>query len=342
MGFAAAEIARRFGLTLQGDGTVELKRVCTLAPGSPDGLAYMSDDGHLDAMTATRAGAVIVAERFAEFCPSTALVADDPKLAFARVATLFLPPPPPPGIVDGACVAADAAIDPSAHVAMGAVVEAGAHVAAGAVLEAGCVIGRDAVVGPECRIEYNAVVGHGVRLQARVRVGGGAILGGRGFGLVQDGENQIPIPQLGSVTIGEDVEIGAGCTIDRGAIEDTIVEAGVKLDDQVHIGHNCHIGARTVIAGCTGVAGSSHIGRGCMIGGGVGIGDHVTIAAGVMITGATQVPGDIDKPGVYSSTLWPMPAGEWRRRMALLRKLDRTEKRLRILERAAQDKGENV
>lgn len=337
MGITAAEIARRFGLSLQGDGDRELSRVSTLAPGSPDGLSYLADEAHRHALQDTQAGAVIVAPHVADICPATALIADDPRLAFARVATVFEPPPPPAGIAAGALVSPNASVDPGASVGMGAVVEAGARVGAGAWLEAGCVVGRDACVGADSRIEHNAVVGTAVWLGERVRVGGGAVIGGRGFGLAQDNGRHVPIPQLGGVTIGDDVEVGAGCTIDRGAIEDTVLDVGVKLDDQVHIGHNCHIGAHTVIAGYAAVAGSSEIGSGCMIGGAVAIGDHVTIASGVMITGGTQVPGDIGQPGVYSSTLWPMPAGEWRRRLALLRKLDRTDKRVRALERALKD-----
>lgn len=342
MGVSAAEIATRFGLTLQGVGEREVARVTTLEPGVPDGLAYMADDTHQAALKRTRAGVVILSQKAAPACPATALIAEDPRLAFAYAASLFLPAPPASGVAEGALVSADASVDETASIAMGAVVESGARVGAGVVLEAGCVIGRDAVVGVECRVEHNAVVGFAVQVGARVQIGGGAVIGGRGFGLAQDGGKHIPIPQLGRVVIGDDVEIGAGCTIDRGAMEDTELAAGVKLDDQVHIGHNCRIGAHTVIAGYTAIAGSCDIGSGCMIGGGVGVGDHVTIASGVMITGGTQVPGNINQPGVYSSTLWPMPATEWRRRVALLRKLDRTEKRIRTLEKRLLDNGENA
>lgn len=342
MDVSIAEIAARCNLTLRGEGEAMLGRACTLAPGAPDGLAYAGDDTQREALAHTRAGAVILPGRMADHCPTAALVADDPRLAFAHAARLFAPPEPPPGVAEGALIGADAAVDPAARVAMGAIVESGAVIGADVFLASGCVVGRSARVGEGSRIERNAVVGEGAHLGRRVRVGGGAVLGDRGFGLAQDGGTPVPIPQLGGVSLGDDVEISAGCTVDRGAIEDTVLEAGVKLDDQVHIAHNCWIGARTVIAGCTGVAGSSRIGRDCMIGGGVGIGDHVTIADGVMVTGATQVPADINEPGVYSSTLWPMPAGEWRRRMALVRKLDRTEKRLRALERRTSDKGDSA
>ena len=166
------------------------------------------------------------------------------------------------------------------------------------------------------------------------------MIGARGFGLVHNGGGWEAIPQMGGVEIGDDVEIGAGTTIDRGALEDTRIAPGVKIDNQVHIGHNCVIGAHTVIAGCTGIAGSCTIGANCMIGGGVGIGDHVSITDGVIITAASQVPKNIEDSGVYSSTFRAMPAGTWRKRLALFRQLDRIEQRLRRVERDAPSSGD--
>lgn len=340
--FPLGEIARRFELTLRGDPEVLIEGVCTLTPGRAGRLAYLDDAAHRRWLAATRAAAVILAAEHADDCPAAALIADRPRLAYARVAALFAPPAPAAGVADGARVARDARVDPAAAVGERVVVSAGARVAAGAVLEAGCVIGRDAEVGEDSLVGANAVIGDGVRLGRRVRVEPGAIVGGRGFGLVPDDGGWRPIPQLGAVRVGDDVEIGAGCTVDRGAIDDTVLEEGVKLDDQVHIGHNCRIGAHTVIAGCTGIGGSTDIGRHCLIGGGVGISDHVTVADEVVITAGTQVPGDIREAGVYSSTLKAMPAAEWRKRLALIRKLDRIELRLRRLERGGdRDEGEN-
>lgn len=331
--YSLGEIAQRFDLTLRGDADVPIDGVCALMPGRPGRLAYLDDDSYRGQLAATRAAAVILAAEHADGCPAAALIAERPKLAYARVAALFLPPPPAAGIADSAVVAADARVDASAALSAHAVVGAGARIEAGAVLAPGCVIGRDAVVGRDSHVGANAVIGDGVRLGRRVRVEPGAILGARGFGLVPDGDAWLEIPQLGAVVVGDDAEIGAGCTIDRGAIGDTVIEEGVKIDDQVHIAHNCRIGAHTAIAGCTGIAGSTVIGRHCLIGGGVGISDHVTVADNVVITAGTQVPGDIREPGVYSSTLKAMPAGEWRKRLALLRNLDRIERRLRRLER---------
>lgn len=340
MGIAVGDIADRFGLRLEGDSDGYIDCVTTLKPGQPQGLAYLADDAHLDALRTTKAGAVIVSGDYAGACPTTALIADDPRLVFAHAAGLFLPPSPPAGIAHGALVDSEACVDPSASIAAGAIVEAGACIGAGTVLEAGAVVGRKANVGDGCLIEHNAVIGSVSHLESCVRVGGGAVIGGRGFGLVQDEGRHIPIPQLGRVVLGHDVEIGAGCTIDRGAIEDTVLAEGVKLDDQVHIGHNTNVGPHTVIAGYVAIAGSCNIGSSCMIGGAAALGDHVTIPDGTMITGGTQVPSSISQPGVYSSTLWPMPARDWQRNLASLRKLDRTNKRVRALEKKLRQSGE--
>lgn len=331
--FPLGEIAQRFDLALRGDPEVSVDGVCTLVPGRPGGIAYLSDAVYRRGLADTHATAVILSAEHASDCPAAALIAEHPKLAYARVAALFVPPPPSPGVAESAVVAPDAHVHPAAAIGARVVISAGARVGEGAVLEAGCVIGRDVEVGEDTGIGANAVIGDGVRLGRRVRVEPGAIVGARGFGLAPEDGVWRPIPQLGTVCVGDDVEIGAGCTVDRGTIEDTVLEEGVKLDDQVHIGHNCRIGAHTVIAGCTGVAGSTVIGRHCLIGGGVGISDHITLVDEVMVTAGSHVTDDIREPGVYSSTLRAMPAAEWRKRLALLRRLDRMERRLRRLER---------
>lgn len=334
-----AAIAQRHGLNLRapaGAGGREMRGVCALQSGAPDRIAYCLDARHSDALAATRAGAVVLHPDLVQSCPAPALLAENPQLAYARVAAEFAPPAPPAGASPAAVIDPSATVDPSAAVAAGVVIGAGATVGPGAVLAPGCVIGAGASIGAGCRIGANAVIGDAgapVRLGARVAVEPGALIGVRGFGLVADGERWQAIPQLGGVVIGDDTEIGAGCTIARGAIGDTVLEHGVKLDAQVHIAHNCHIGAHTVIAGCTGVAGSSVIGKRCIIGGGVRVSDHVRVADGVVLTGATQVPQDIREPGVYSSTLKAMPAADWRRCLAHVRRLDDLVKRLRALER---------
>ncbi|MDN5938055.1 MAG: UDP-3-O-(3-hydroxymyristoyl)glucosamine N-acyltransferase [Salinisphaera sp.] len=335
------DIARRFDLSLCGDAAFEVVGVCALQPGRADCVTYLSDARHAKALPDTVAGAVILAAEDVGACPVSALVAEDPALAYARVAALFDVAPPAPGIDPAAVIAATASVHPQAWVAAGAIVADGARIAAHAVVDSGAVIGAGCTVGEHSRIGANVVLHDGVTIGSRVHIEPAAVIGARGFGLVRDGHRWQPIPQLGSVIIGDDVEIGAGCTIDRGAIADTVIEEGVKLDDQVHIAHNCRVGAHTVIAGCAGLAGSAVVGRNCLLGGGVRVGDHVRLCDGVILAGATQVPKNIDRPGVYSSTLQAAPARQWHRSMALLRRLAGLDQRLRRLERDwAVDKGE--
>lgn len=336
MAYSLGEIAERYGLALRGDAQRQIVGVCSLARGAPDRLAYMSDAAHAAELENTRAGAVIVHPDAAPNCPGAALIANNPKLAYAQVAALFVAPVAV-GIHSTASICDSANVHPNVVVGANVVIETGAQISAGTVLGPGCIIGAHAVIGEQCHIEANACIGAGVRIGQRVNIGPAAVLGARGFGLVHDGAAWQAVPQLGSVSIGDDVEIGAGSTVARGAIEDTIIEQGVKIDDQVHIAHNCRIGAHTVIAGCTGIAGSCDIGANCMIGGGVGIGDHVTIVANVIITGATQVPKSINEAGVYSSTFRAMPARQWRKRLALFRKLDRLDRDIHALQRQQDD-----
>lgn len=334
-------LAERFDLDLAaGDAATRVDGICALTPGRGSGLAFAESEAQADALAATSATAVILTAQLAPRCPVAALVSERPRLAFARAARVFEPAPPRTGVHPSAVVETGARVDPDASVGPQAVVGTDAVLAAGVVVGPSSVVGARVRIGPDTRIGANVSVGDGVIIGARVRIEANAAIGGRGFGLVHNGEGWEPVPQLGGVRIDDDVEIGAGTTIDRGAIDDTVVGPGVKLDDQVHIGHNCVIGAYTVVAGCTGIAGSCTIGAHCMIGGGVGIGDHVTIADGVVITAASQVPKDITAAGVYSSTLRAMPAGKWRRRLALFRQLDRIERRLRRVERPGAFTGD--
>ncbi|MGN8157215.1 UDP-3-O-(3-hydroxymyristoyl)glucosamine N-acyltransferase [Salinisphaera sp. RV14] len=330
--FRAADLARRFGLEMVGDGDVMVAGVCSLDPGHEHGLGFAETPRQRQRVEASRAALIIVPRALADIDRPALLISDTPRLSYAHVATVFDRPSPAPGTAASAVVAASARVAASAsigaHVVIGerAVVGAGVVIGAGSVIDADVSLGADGVIGSRVTICANTRVG------ARVRIGSGAVLGERGFGLVPGPAGFEPVPQLGGVCIEDDVEIGANSTIDRGAIEDTIVRTGAKIDNQVHVAHNCVIGQHTVIAGCTGIAGSTTIGARCMIGGGVGIGDHVTIADGVIITAASQVPRDIAVEGVYSSTFRAMPARSWRKRLALFRALDRIEARLKRVE----------
>ena len=330
------EVAAVAGARLQGcDAATVVTGVAPLRRAGPGQLSFLSDPRHRSYLATTRATAVILSPENAENCPTPAVVAANPQLAYARAATLFEPLPPggrgvhPTAWVDPAArIAADAWIGPHCAVEANAVVEAGASVGPG------CVIGEHAVVGESSRLVARVTLCHRVRLGRRVLVHPGAVIGSDGFGLALDPEGRwLKIPQLGGVLIGVDVEIGANTTIDRGALEDTVIEEGVKLDNQIQVAHNVRIGAHSALAGCVGIAGSVRIGRHCMLGGGVGVAGHLAIADRVQITGMSLVTQSIAEAGTYSSGLAVEPNRLWNKISARLRRLDELFRRVAALEK---------
>lgn len=328
------ELAERIGAELRGAGDQEVERVASLPAAGPGDLSFLSSRSYRGQLPGTRASAVILGPEMAAECPCAALVMDDPYLGYALAAqALAGPPAAMRGVDPAATVAADAEVHPDAWVGPRAVVESGARLAAGAQVGPGCVVGRRARVGAGTRLSANVTVAAEVVLGARVLVQPGAVIGGDGFGFARDGERWVKIPQLGSVRVGDDVEIGANTTIDRGALDDTVIEDGVKLDNLVMIAHNVRVGAHTAIAGCVGIAGSTVIGQRCTLGGQVGVVGHLEIADDVHVTGATIVFQSITEPGVYSSGMPAQDNRGWRRNAPRLRQLDEMMKRLKALER---------
>ena len=334
MSYRLGELAERLGAGLRGDPDILIERVAALDAAGPRDVTFLSNRRYRPYLKDTRAGAVILPSRFADACPVPALVLDNPYLGYARAATLLSPPPEAaPG------VAASAVVDPSAEVARDAsigahcVVEAGASVGAGSSLGPGSFLGRNSSIGPRGRIAARVAICENVTIGARAVIHPGVVIGADGFGLANDGGVWVKIPQLGGVRIGDDVEVGANTTIDRGALEDTVIEDGVKLDNLIQIGHNVRIGAHTAIAAGVAVGGSARIGSRCTIGGAASIAGHLEIADDVHITATSAVPKSIGRAGVYSSG---MPAREnriWRRNVARLGQLDGMAQRLRALER---------
>ena len=328
------DIAARLGGELIGDPHVRIAAVGTLRSAGPGDISFLAQSKFRPDLAATRASAVIVGidERDASALPR--IVCKDPYAYFARVSALLNPPAPVvPGIHSSAVVDAGADVAPTAQVGPGCVIGAGARVADGATLGPGCILGERASIGANCRIHARVTVYAGCEIGPRSVVHAGAVIGADGFGYAPEGGQWLKIPQIGRVLVGADVEIGANTTIDRGAIEDTVIEDGVKLDNQIQIGHNCRIGAHTAIAGCVGIAGSTTIGRHCMIGGAAMIGGHLTIADRVIVAGSTVVTKSIRAPGTYLSVLPAEEAREWRRIVAHLRGLARVTERLRELDR---------
>jgi UDP-3-O-[3-hydroxymyristoyl] glucosamine N-acyltransferase len=327
------QLAARFGLVLRGDPDVAVHGVATLRDAAPGTVTFLANPRYRRYLGATRAAAVIVDEAGAAECSVAALVSKNPYAAYARVAQFLHPEPvATPGVHASAVVDATARIAASAHVGPQAVIEAGVTLGERAVIGAGCVLGAGAAIGDDTRLAARVTLYRGVRIGQRCIVHSGAVLGADGFGIAQDVDGWVKVPQLGSVVVGNDVEIGANTTIDRGAIEDTVIEDDVKLDNQIQIAHNVRIGAHTAIAGCVGISGSTTIGRRCMIGGAVGIAGHLEICDNVAVLGMTLVSRSLTKPGVYSSSIPASEAGDWRRVVARLRHLDDLFDRVRSLE----------
>jgi UDP-3-O-[3-hydroxymyristoyl] glucosamine N-acyltransferase len=334
MRVSLGELAVRFGCELRGDPEAQVDHVDTLAHADAHSLAFVANPRYRQQLASTKAAAVVLDEASAADCATAALVCRNPHATYARIAAVLHPlPPAPAGVHPTAVIAAGARIDPSAHV--GAL----------SVIGEGAVVGPRAFVGPQCLVDEGATLAEDVRLTARVTicrrveigartiVQPGAVIGGDGFGFAQEGGRWIKVPQTGTVRVGPDVEIGANTTIDRGAIEDTVIEEGVKLDNLIMIAHNVRVGAHSALAACVGVSGSTTIGRRCMIGGQVGIGGHLAIGDDVIITGCTMVSHSIPRPGVYSGGIPLEEAHVWRRLVARFKRIDSLATRLKTLER---------
>lgn len=337
------ELAERFGLEARGDGQVEIEGVCTLSPGTPGCIGFLANPRYRNQLPDSRAAAVIMAAAAAESFPGNALIARDPYLAFARIARLFDDEPAAtPGVHPSAVVDATARIAASASIGPQAVIEAGAVIGEGAVIGPACIVSAQARIGDGTRLEARVWIGRRCTIGARCRLHPGVVVGSRGFGNARTPQGWEEVPQLGAVRIGDDVEIGANTTIDRGAIEDTVIENGVKLDNQIQIAHNVHIGEHTAIAACVGIAGSTRIGRRCLIGGGCGINGHIEIGDDVIILGFAMVTKSLAGPGQYGSGLPIEPVREWRRTVARVRRLDGVETRIKAVEQALNlDSGEH-
>ena len=329
------EIVEHLGGEAVGEVAAPLTGIAALDSAGPRDITFVSGGRYRSRLATTRAGAVILGPGDREATSLPRIVSDNPYAYYAHAVSLFHPEAPAQ-----AGIHASAQVDPAARVAPSA--EVGAFVAVGP----GCRIGDGVRIGAGCVIGANVAIGAGTRLHARVTVydgctigercllHSGAVVGADGFGMAREEGRWIKIPQVGAVVIGNDVEVGANTCIDRGALDDTVIEDGVKLDNQIQVAHNCRIGAHTVIAGCTGISGSTVIGRHCMIGGGVGLVGHITICDHVTISGMTLVTKSITEPGTYSSGLPFMPHAEWLRNAAHLRRLDR------IATRALRGQGE--
>jgi UDP-3-O-[3-hydroxymyristoyl] glucosamine N-acyltransferase len=321
--FSLGELAVRFGLTLHGEPDLKVRCVATLSRAESGSLSFLANSRYRRQLETTRATAVVVSAEDAAHCPVAALIHPNPYLAYTRIATLMHPPVSlTPGIHPSAVVSSRAHIAGSASVGPLAVVEDEAEIGERVALGPGCVVQRGARIGADSVLVSRVNLYPGVTLGQRCILHAGAVVGADGFGFAQNSGSWVKVPQVGSVRIGDDVEIGANTTIDRGAIDDTVVEDGVKLDNQIQVGHNVVIGAHTAIAACTGISGSTVLGQRCMIGGMVGFAGHLTIADDVVVTGCSLVSASIRTAGSYSSGMPTVETRLWRRMVAHLRRLD--------------------
>ena len=327
--YTARELAERFGLQLHGDADARIEGVATLARASAHQLAFLANPRYRAQLDQARAGAVVMRASDAEAYTGTALVAKDPYVAFARIAALFENSAElQPGIHPSAVVDESASVDAGACIGPCVVIGARTHVASGTSIGPGCVIGDDCEIGEGCRLVARVSLVVRVRLGKRVLVHPGAVLGADGFGLAMEGGRWLKVPQLGGVVVGDDCEIGANTTIDRGALDDTVLEEDVRLDNQIQVGHNVHIGAHTAMAGCSAVAGSARIGRYCLIGGAAGVLGHLELCDRVVVTAMSLVTHSIREPGEYSSGTPLMENREWRKSAARFKQLDGLARRV--------------
>jgi UDP-3-O-[3-hydroxymyristoyl] glucosamine N-acyltransferase len=312
---------------------VRIRQVAPLETAGPDELSFLANRKYQKLLSTTRAAAVLLAEDSAHATELPRIVCKNPYASYARISALINPEHRPPAGIDmSAIVDAQAKVAATAAIGPGAVIEQGVRIGEHAVIGANCFIGRDARIGAGTRLHANVTVYHECLIGERVILHSGVVIGADGFGMAMDEGRWLKIPQIGRVVIGDDVEVGASTTIDRGALDDTVIEEGVKLDNQIQIGHNCHIGAHTAIAGCTGIAGSTRIGKYCMLGGNAMISGHLTIADRVVISGGTLVAKSILEPGTYTA-VYPMQAhDQWLKNAALVRHLHELMERLRGLE----------
>lgn len=333
--YTLAELAGLFKVKLAGRGDCRVGRVADLESAGAGCITFLSNRRFKPLLAATKAEAVIVRKSDVADCPRPALVADDPYALYAKVAALLHPDEDlqeAGGIHPTAVVAESAEVDPTAVIGPLVVLEEGVRVGAGSFIGPGSVLRKRVVVGERCKLTANVTICSDCRLGSGVIVHPATVIGSDGFGFAHEQSGWLKIPQLGRVIVGDDVEIGAGVAIDRGTLNDTIIENGVKLDNQVHVAHNVTIGAHTAIAAQSGVAGSTVIGRHCAIGGTVGILGHLKIAEGTRLNAGSLVTQSIKQTGDYTSGTPLEPTAQWRRNRVRMRQLDEMAKKIRFLE----------
>jgi UDP-3-O-[3-hydroxymyristoyl] glucosamine N-acyltransferase len=325
-------LVARLGGEVVGDGAVQVDRVATLENAGEGAIAFLANPKYRGQLAGCRASALILHPDARNLTDRPRILAADPYLYFARVAQLLAPAPE---VVCGVAATATVAspLPASVFVGPGACIGAGVDIGEGAYIGPGCVIGDGVRIGARSRLASRVTIYAGCQIGEDVIIHAGAVIGADGLGFAREKDGSwVKIPQIGRVVIGNQVEIGANTTIDRGALDDTVIEDGVKLDNLIQIGHNVHIGAHTIMAACSGVAGSTRIGKRCMFGGQAGISGHLTIVDDVVVSADTAVTKSITRPGVYTASVPLQAHADWVKNFAHVRHLDALAKRIRALE----------
>ena len=332
--FSLQEIVSRLGGELIRGNDAAISRVSSLANAQAGHISFITDSKYLSLLSGTRASAVILADAYRDNTDLPSIVTDNPYAYFAKVSELLNPRPV---ILKG--VADSAVIDPSAHipdsctVMANSVIGKNVHLGENVVIGAGCMLLDGVAIGADTILESNVVVYHDCVIGNRCTIAAGTVIGADGFGFANDNGRWVRIPQVGRVLVGDDVSIGANTAIDRGALDDTIIEEGVKLDNLIQIGHNCRIGAHTVIAGCVGIAGSAVVGKHCRIGGAAMILGHLEIADGVTVSPGTMITRSLTKADTYTALMPFQTHEDWLKTAVNVRRLTDLSERVKTLEK---------
>jgi UDP-3-O-[3-hydroxymyristoyl] glucosamine N-acyltransferase len=337
--YTLGQLAEKLGLRIDGDASQVIRRIATLVTADAESISFLADSRYRKYLQDNLAGAVILREDDRQFFSGNALISDNPYLSYARLTALFTPLPSDESLLhESAVIHPDAVLGRNVRVAANAVIGKGVQLGDDVTIGPGSVVGEASTVGDGSTLHANVTVYHACQIGKRAVIHSGAVIGSDGFGFANNRGEWVKIHQLGRVIIGDDVEIGANTSIDRGAIEDTVIGDGVKLDNQIQIAHNVRVGSNTAMAGCVGVAGSADIGANCAIGGGVGILGHLKIVDGVTVTAMSLVPGSIKESGVYSAGTPLEPKAQWQKNYIRFKQLDDMARRIKALEKALAEK----
>ncbi len=332
--YTLAQLSEGLGVTIQGDASCLIEGVCTIQEARKGRIAFLMNPLYKKYLPTSKASAVILTAEDAVECNTNAVISPDPYYTYTQIAKFFDDRPSvKPGIHPSAVIGQHCEIDPEAAIGANCVINDNVKIKAGAIIGPGCVIGEFSEIGENSRLDARVVLYHKIKIGKRVIIASGVVIGSDGFGIAKHKGQWHKVPQLGTVIIEDDVEIGANTTVDRGAIDNTVIAAGVKLDNLIQVGHNVRIGKNTAIAGCVGISGSTTIGSNCLVGGQSGFAGHITIADNVVVTGGTEVTKSIREPGVYSSGLGGLVTNlEWRKNSARFHRLERLIERVKMLE----------